>query len=288
MAWIAALALCGGGVAAVLLTVFPPGRAMAVYRRDLPAAVPVATPSVAMAGDAAAGLPLLVIDPGHGAFDYGATATHGANGAMVMEKNVALSLAIALRDRLVALGGVRVALIREDDSFLPVEHRPRMAEQLGAAALISIHVDSAPGPASGARGATVYTLSPSRRGFDPSGSRRNGQNRGAQGQVAAGTEIAMILDDLAWRQTAFESAMLAQAVEAEARGRLALRNPFARSARFAVLASPEFPAILFEAGYLGNAEDADRLLSPEGRGEIADVLARAALGFFAERERWGE
>ena len=56
--------------------------------------------------------PLVVIDAGHGGHDPGA----GGDGRR--EKDVVLNLALALKDRLLEQGGVRVALTREDDRFL--------------------------------------------------------------------------------------------------------------------------------------------------------------------------
>lgn len=60
-----------------------------------------------------AGAPLVVIDAGHGGTDPGAVAVNG-----LAEKDVVLGLAEALRDRLLAQGGVRVAMTRDDDRFI--------------------------------------------------------------------------------------------------------------------------------------------------------------------------
>ena len=57
-------------------------------------------------------LPLIVIDPGHGGFDPGATASG------YREKTLVLGLARALRDELEARNIARVALTRDDDSYL--------------------------------------------------------------------------------------------------------------------------------------------------------------------------
>ena len=61
--------------------------------------------------------------PGHGGKDPGASVEG------FQEKDIALGLALALRDRLVAEGGIRVALTRVDDRFLVLAERPEIARR---------------------------------------------------------------------------------------------------------------------------------------------------------------
>ncbi|MFN3510608.1 MAG: N-acetylmuramoyl-L-alanine amidase, partial [Tsuneonella troitsensis] len=96
--------------------------------------------------------PLVVIDPGHGGHDPGASA------GGLLEKDIVLGLATALRDRLVRDGGVRVALTREDDRFLVLGERFAIARALDADLFLSIHADSS-GNVEGVAGASIYTLS---------------------------------------------------------------------------------------------------------------------------------
>ena len=100
--------------------------------------------------------PLIVIDAGHGGHDPGASGASALGG--VKEKTLALALARALRDRLLREGGVRVALTRDDDTFLVLEERAEIARALGADLFLSIHAASA-GARAGVTGASVYTLS---------------------------------------------------------------------------------------------------------------------------------
>ena len=110
------------------------GRAY-VIRFELPKPDAADLPKVL--GPADASRPLVVIDAGHGGHDPGA----GYDG--FQEKNIALGLALALRDRLLAHGGIRVALTRSDDTFLALEERTDIARRLGAGLFVSIHADSA-------------------------------------------------------------------------------------------------------------------------------------------------
>jgi N-acetylmuramoyl-L-alanine amidase len=50
-----------------------------------------------------------------------------------------------------------------------------------------------------------------------------------------------------------------------------------------VLKAPDIPSILFESGYLTNAEDAAYIQSPEGQQQIAIGIRRAVEAHFARR-----
>lgn len=267
---VAALAALVGAVLGVAAGLTLPAGGP-VIKRALPASRGAVLPRIVGAAGTGARAPLVVIDPGHGGFDPGASATGGAR-----EKDVVLALALAVRDRLLALGGVRVAMTREDDSFLPLEQRPALAEALGASAFISIHADSAPVPE--ARGANIYVLSPRASDREALALARVANARGDDlAQAARMDDVALILVDLMKRETTLGSARLARAVERESHGRMPVHPPFRRAANFAVLRSPEMASALFEAGYLTNPEDAARLADPRQRGAIADALAAAIL-----------
>ncbi|WP_419956069.1 SH3 domain-containing protein [Neobacillus niacini] len=78
----------------------------------------------------------IVIDPGHGGIDNGAT---GAGGTL--EKELTLRTAYLLSDKLKA-AGANVFLTRSSDSFLPLPSRVRLASVHQSDAFISLHYDS--------------------------------------------------------------------------------------------------------------------------------------------------
>jgi N-acetylmuramoyl-L-alanine amidase len=78
----------------------------------------------------------IVIDPGHGGIDTGAT---GAGGTL--EKELTLRTAKLLSDKLKA-AGADVFLTRSNDSYLPLPSRVRMASVHQSDAFISLHYDS--------------------------------------------------------------------------------------------------------------------------------------------------
>jgi len=214
------------------------------------------------------GRPLVVLDPGHGGKDGGAP---GASGA-AREKDVTLLIARELRDELARRGRVRIALTRDGDAYLTLDERAAIARRLGASLFVALHADSAPNPE--ARGATVYSLSEVASDADAAmlAERQNGE-----GAVASAPDASLraLLSDLATRDEMDASADFALRVLREARGSVPLRPEPHRFAAFRVLRRSGAPAVLFEAGYMSNAEDEAMLLDPDQRGRIVRALARA-------------
>ena len=99
--------------------------------------------------------PLIVIDPGHGGPDTGTK----AGGGEILEKDVVLNFAVALREQLEKSGRYRVVMTRTDDTFIPLAERVKFARSRQAQLLISVHADALPKKEGDVQGATVYTLS---------------------------------------------------------------------------------------------------------------------------------
>jgi len=78
----------------------------------------------------------IVIDPGHGGIDTGAT-----GGSGTLEKELTLRTAQLLSDKLKA-AGANVFLTRSNDSYLPLPSRVRLASVHQSDAFISLHYDS--------------------------------------------------------------------------------------------------------------------------------------------------
>lgn len=228
-----------------------------------------------------AGRPLVVIDAGHGGKDPGA-----GTGA-IREKDLTLSLAKALRDNLLQAGGVRVALTRDDDTYLVLPERSAIARRLNADLFISIHADSTEA-ANGASGATVYTLSAkgSNQAAEKIAARENAADRinGVRIDEQSNT-VSAILVDLSQRETQARSEEFARLILREGQGRLPFRDRSEQSAAFAVLKSPDLPSVLFESGYINNPQDLDRLTSQQGRANFGAIVGNAVRAFFARQSQ---
>jgi N-acetylmuramoyl-L-alanine amidase len=232
---------------------------------------------VAVSGGLAAGRPIVVIDPGHGGRDPGAVSVSGT----VAEKQLTLALARELRDRLIERGRVRVALTRDSDRYLTLEERAGVARVLGASLFLSIHMDSAANPL--ARGASVYSLSDV--ASDAEAARfAAAQNAGGIAGAADGS-VRSMLSDLALRSLMSASADLASRLVRKSAARVEMRPEPHRFATFHVLRRAEAPAVLFEAGYVSNADDELLLRSPEHRKALVAGLAETIEADVAARSR---
>lgn len=283
-----AAVLGGAQVLGVVIPVPHWGRGYVVeVPLDDAVAEPLILPKVAGPDDPSR--PLVVIDAGHGGRDPGAIG-EDADGRKFSEKDITLGIALALRDELLKIGGIRVALTREDDRILPLPHRPEIARQLEADLFISIHADSA-GERSDVSGASIYTLSEkaSSEAAARFAARENDADRlnglTIEGQSAA---VSAILVELSQQRTQEDALEFSGLVLREGDKRLAFHPQPRRAAALAVLRAPDVPSVLFESGFVTNLTDRARLTTREGRAQYAAVLARAIQVYFARRSSAAE
>ena len=229
-------------------------------------ALPAALADIAVTEARGPGRPLVVIDPGHGGRDPGAT---GADGRL-REKELTLLVARELRARLARAGRVRVALTRDGDDSLELDTRGEIARRLGADLFVSLHADSA--RVAGARGATVYSLSEVASDADAA---RLAAAAGTPVTSAAEGSVRALLADLAMRESMEGSADFAVRLLGRAGDGVEWRPEPHRFAAFRVLRRAEAPAVLFEMGYLSSVDDEARLRDPVRRAQMVEALAGA-------------
>ena len=150
-----------------------------------------------------------------------------------------------------------------------------------AAMFISLHMDSAPNPL--ARGASVYSLSDV--ASDAEAARFAALENAGVDVRDSGGSVEAILSDLAMRTQMSASADLAVRLVGKSAGRFELRPNPHRFAAFHVLRRAATPAVLFEAGYISNADDELLLRSPEHRAQVALALAQAVEADIASHSR---
>ncbi|MGI8705377.1 MAG: N-acetylmuramoyl-L-alanine amidase family protein [Sphingomicrobium sp.] len=267
----AAILLVLGGAAAAGVSPAEPGGAESVTVR-----LPAPTHKIRIVEGRSPGRPLVLIDPGHGGNDPGATAVSGD----ITEKRLSLQLARELRNRLASNGRVRIAMTREDDRYLTLEERSALARRLGASLYVSLHMDSAPNPL--ARGASVYSLSDVASDEEAARLARSENTAVARAGGSDGS-VRAILSDLAVRSQMTASANFAERLVRNSSGRLALRPQPHRFADFHVLRAAGVPAVLFEASYISNVDDEALLRSPEQRSRMVQALANTIESDIAAR-----
>lgn len=213
----------------------------------------------------------IVLDPGHGGIDGGAKGVSGT-----VEKDITLTFARELRDLLAANPSYRVVMTRDEDVFVRLDERVRIARQNEADLFVSVHADTI--SIKGVRGATVYTISDK---ASDEVARRVAESENLSDAIAGmeipeeSNEVADILIDLTRRETQVLSIRLADSIVGNLREGVELINNPHRYAGFRVLRAPDVPSVLLELGYLSNKQDEQLLRDPDWRKRVSDKLAEA-------------
>src|SRR4051812_45165259 len=245
--------------------------------RPPPTTVAVSAPSTSGPPDTR---PVVVIDPGHGGVDY------GTQGGEVPEKNLVLAFGQALRERLERSGKFRVVMTRDDDTFIPLGDRVRIAQKQSAALFVSIHADALPRGEGDAQGATIYTLAD--KASDVEAERlAEAENRadqiGGVNLTEEPADVADILFDLARRETRTFSNRFARLLMNDMKSAVHMHKRPLKSAGFRVLKAPDVPTGLVGLGYVSNQGGRGNLVADSWRSRTADAMARAIDAFLAKR-----
>jgi len=223
---------------------------------------------------------IIILDPGHGGVDPGATGKSGR-----FEKAITLAMAKELKKKFEATGRYRVVLTRNRDIFIRLRDRLAKARQANGDIFISLHADSIKNRR--IRGLSVYTLSETASDKEAAALAQS-ENKS---DLIAGIdltyetpEVTNILIDLAQRETMNLSAHFANLLITDFRRQVKVLHKTHRFAGFAVLKAPDIPSVLVELGYLSNAGEERLLRDPKYRGKLGEALVMAVDKFFAWKD----
>jgi len=278
-----------GDVAIKRRFLLPPADGVSTYRYviDLTAKGPVSAPAPAVQQARFVSRPatqhaalslkkVVVIDAGHGGKDP------GAQGSKVVEKDVNLAAAIALRARLERTGRYKVVMTRATDVYVPLDVRVQIARRADADLFISLHSDSGPDPA--LRGASVYTLSDKASGR--SAKFVNKDDWFQRASLTGGDRgVSEILLDLTQRATRNRSGAFAELLLARVDDVAPLLRRSHREAGLAVLLAPDVPAVLLEMGFVNNPHDEAMLGDPAKRAKLMNAVGGAIDDYFSQQTR---
>jgi N-acetylmuramoyl-L-alanine amidase len=230
-------------------------------------------------GPAITRLVTIVIDPGHGGEDPGASGRRGTH-----EKDVTLSIAQRLKKRIDNQPNMRSLLTRDGDFFIPLQQRVQKARRVQADLFVSVHADAF--VKSTARGSSVFVLS--ENGASSSAARwlaRRENSADLIGGINIDVKdpyLARTLLDLSQTATINDSLKLGKAVLGELGGINALHKGAVEQAGFAVLKAPDIPSILVETAFISNPEEEKRLNDDAYQDKMADAILRGIQGYFAK------
>ncbi|GAB5534555.1 MAG: N-acetylmuramoyl-L-alanine amidase [Rubricoccaceae bacterium] len=216
-------------------------------------------------------LDTIVLDAGHGGHDTGGSGPFGLTDAMI-----ALDVVKELGPRVERELGVRVVYTRtEEDTFVELRERGRIANQEGAKLFVSVHGNSVASPQ--AHGTETIFLAP--RGARRA--REVAERENSVIELESNPELYVDFDDemdiltqLAMSAYQEESQFLAGLVEREfsAQGR---RSRGVKQDNLLVLWAASMPAVLVEVGFVSNPEEAAYLKSERGVREVTDAIFNA-------------
>lgn len=232
---------------------------------------------VPLAGLFGLGVKTVVIDPGHGGRDPGAT---GPNG--LSEASVVLEVARRLKARLEAQGNLRVLLTRDGDFSRSLRGRVEFANSVNADLFISLHLNWLPQePVKLIE--TYYFGLP---GDDRAVAVAARENRHSEYSMADFEKITSRLGQTLKYQESYRLARRLQRSlfrEAESEHQR-VTDAGVKTAPFVVLLGADMPSVLAEMTCISNPAEARRLATPAYRDKLAAALAQGIRDYLKARE----
>ncbi len=195
---------------------------------------------------------VVVIDPGHGGQDSGATC------GGVMEKDLTLDVARRV-DRLLDSEGIVTLMTRLGDTYVSLADRAAFGNRVRGSIFVSIHFNEDDKPV--ASGVETYY---------------------AAHQITAGSVLASWLPFLLRPPSdspKLESQSLAGFIQEALVARTRSVDRGAQAKQFFVIANVTSPAVLVEGGFLTNKDDVSKLANEDYRNQLAAAVADGILRY---------
>jgi len=221
----------------------------------------------------------IAVDPGHGGEDPGAI---GARGSY--EKNIVLSIAKRLKNKIDQENSMRPFLTREGDYFVPLHRRVSKARQVEADLFISIHADAFIQPH--ARGASVFALS--QQGATSSAARWMANKENSSDLIGGinikvkDKQVAHLLLDMSTTAQINDSLKVGGSVLKNIGDFAPLHKNKVEQAGFAVLKAPDIPSILIETAFISNPQEEKRLNDEGYQERIAEAILAGIKDYFSK------
>ena len=197
----------------------------------------------------------VIIDPGHGGKDAGASNSLGT------EAGYNLKVALLLKERLLKRG-FKVVMTRSTDVFLTLKERVKLANKYQNAIFVSIHFNSA--GSRRARGIETFTLSPEGVAhYGRSLKESDFVKRPGNNQDSANIALATAVHWTSLRRLN------------EPKLKMSVQDRGIRRARFSVLTGVQHPAILLEGGFLSHPKEKYLINSSSYQKTLANAVGDA-------------
>lgn len=222
----------------------------------------------------------IVIDPGHGGKDPGAVGYSNK----VLEKDITLSIAQKLKEKIEANTSIKVYLTRNGDSFVSLRERTEFANDVEADLFLSVHVNAH--SSEEVKGIEVYYLSTART--DDARATEALENavvyhyEGGQEAIDKYNDLDFILTDMAQNEHLQESHDLCVTVQTNLIELTEGIDRGVKQADFYVLRGAFMPAILIESGFITNKKEERKLARESYQENIVQALYQS-IDSFAKR-----
>ncbi len=236
---------------------------------------PVSLPNTDASEKDESRITVVVIDPGHGGKDW------GASMGKAKEKDIVLDIALKLGNIInINYPNVKIVYTRKSDIFIPLHQRANIANKNKADLFISIHVNAV--DQKSVYGTETFVL---------------GQHRSKDNLAVAKKENAVILleDDYTTTYEGFDpnspesyimfelvqdeyleqSVMFASAIQKQFREQAKRVDRSVKQAGFLVLRRTTMPSVLIETGFLSHTAERNYLLSESGKTNLASAIFKA-------------
>lgn len=216
---------------------------------------------------------VVVLDPGHGGEDWGASSDYAT------EKHVVLSVTLKLKALLEAQG-IQVILTRDGDYFVELEDRADYATPY-INLFVAIHANSVKTPEANGVETWVFgePLEPALLALameENGGNTELGQARTQEAlQVAKDIAGEVLLES----QLTY-SKNLAELVQQEMISATGAKNRGVRENAFYVLRKARSPSILVEVGFVSNLTEGNLLATDDYQSRLAQAIANGIMTFF--------
>lgn len=228
---------------------------------------------------------VIVLDAGHGGKDVGAI---GVNG--VKEKDVNLGVTLKL-GKLIEKNfpNVKVVYTRDNDTFVELYKRGKIANENGGKLFISIHCNSTVQKPTDANGFEVYLLRPGRtKEAIHIAERENSviQYEDNPARYQKLTDENFILVSMAHSSYMKYSEKFSEYLDKNMGDGLDVYSRGVKQAGFYVLVGASMPSVLIETGFLSNKKNADYLKSENGQREMASSILNAIRDYKSYYEHY--
>ncbi|MCX7017930.1 MAG: N-acetylmuramoyl-L-alanine amidase [Candidatus Sumerlaeota bacterium] len=237
---------------------------------------------------------IVIIDPGHGGANSGASSSALIGGRQVQEKELTLQFAYYLKKIIDNAPNMAAFLTRSSDKTLTLEERVKFAEDHTGDLFVSLHMNDGAGNPN-ARGIELFFLNDKgtvdgavkaveeRENAD--GSRSDSSLKGAPPLLKT---LLTDFQHASLENMQYESYLVGQKIENSFRtmayyGRQQhIRG--VKSANFLVLKNFSMPAVLAEIGFITNDEELRLLVNPQFQRAVAILIYNGICEYISEND----